>query len=88
MVYRLPGGLVPKCFPQLWAREMSTGAYLPRWLSCSTDDGTVQALVFVMDRASPAYIPALPEEEIPAIVRRASGRYGPCIDYVMQRRRP
>ncbi|WP_094840354.1 gamma-glutamylcyclotransferase [Bordetella genomosp. 11] len=84
VVYRLHGALVPKFFPLLWAREMSTGAYLPRWLSCATDEGTVRALVFVMDRASPAYIPALPEEELLAIVRRASGRYGPCIDYVMQ----
>ncbi|ANN65788.1 gamma-glutamylcyclotransferase [Bordetella bronchialis] len=84
VVYRLQGGLVPRFFPQLWAREMSTGAYLPRWLSCATDAGTVRALVFVMDRTSPAYIPALPEEEVLAIVRRASGRYGPCIDYVTQ----
>jgi cation transport protein ChaC len=84
VVYRLDSSLVPKFFPLLWAREMSTGAYLPRWLSCSTDEGTVQALVFVMNRAGPAYIPTLPEAEILAIVRRASGRYGPCIDYVLQ----
>jgi cation transport protein ChaC len=84
VVYRLDGSMVPKFFPLLWAREMATGAYLPRWLSCTTDEGTVQALVFVMNRAGPAYIPTLPEAEILAIVRRASGRYGPCIDYVLQ----
>lgn len=83
VVYRLPGAVVPRFFPALWQREMSTGAYLPRWLSCQTEAGTVKALVFVMNRSNPAYIPALPEAEILAIVRRASGRYGPCIDYVL-----
>jgi cation transport protein ChaC len=84
VVYRLHGASVPRFFPQLWLREMSTGSYLPRWLSCTTEDGPVKALVFVMNRASPAYIAALPDAETLAIVRRASGRYGPCIDYVMQ----
>jgi cation transport protein ChaC len=84
VVYRLSGAAVPEYFPLLWAREMGTGSYLPRWLSCATDEGPVRALVFVMNRDSPSYIPTLPEPEILAIVRRASGRYGPCIDYVMQ----
>jgi glutathione-specific gamma-glutamylcyclotransferase len=75
---------VPRFFPLLWGREMSTGSYSPRWLSCVTEEGPVKALVFVMNRASPAYIAALPEPELLAIVRRASGRYGPCIDYVVQ----
>jgi len=63
---------------------MSTGAYLPRWLNCTTEAGTVKALVFVMNRANPAYIRALPEPELLAIVRRAAGRYGPCTEYVVQ----
>ena len=57
---------------------MSTGAYLPRWINCSTEAGQVRALVFVMNRDNPAYIRALPEPELLAIVRRASGRYGPA----------
>jgi cation transport protein ChaC len=84
VVYRLDGATVPRFFPLLWGREMSTGSYLPRWLSCVTEEGPVKALVFVMNRASPAYISALPEPELLAIIRRASGRYGPCIDYVVQ----
>lgn len=63
---------------------MSTGAYLPRWLRCATEHGPVNALVFIMNRANPAYIRALPEPELLAIVRRASGRYGPCTEYVVQ----
>lgn len=84
VVYRLAGSQVPTYFPALWDREMSTGAYLPRWLNCTTEAGSVRALVFVMNRANPAYIRALPEPELLAIVRRAAGRYGPCTEYVVQ----
>ncbi|AWP81415.1 gamma-glutamylcyclotransferase [Bordetella bronchiseptica] len=84
VVYRLAGRQVPDYFPALWDREMSTGAYLPRWLRCATEHGPVNALVFIMNRANPAYIRALPEPELLAIVRRASGRYGPCTEYVVQ----
>jgi len=82
VVYRLPGSVVESAFATLWQREMSTGAYLPRWLSCDTDAGRVSALAFVMNRAGPAYAGALPEDDILAIVRRASGSYGPCTEYV------
>ena len=84
MVYRIAGAHVSECFEALWRREMSTGAYLPRWLNCSTDGGTVSALVFTMNRASPSYIQELPEAELLAVIRRASGQYGACIDYVTQ----
>jgi len=84
MVYRLAPDHVPQAFPALWDREMSTGAYLPRWLKCNTRQGPVRALVFVMDRSNPGYVSTLPEPEVLAIVRRATGRYGPCTDYVLQ----
>lgn len=84
MVFRLAGDEVPTHFPRLWEREMSTGAYLPRWLNCETDEGPVKALVFIMNRTNPAYISTLPDDELLAIVRRASGKYGPCTDYVME----
>ncbi len=84
VVYRLAGDQVPAYFPALWEREMSTGAYLPRWINCATDAGPVRALVFIMNRDNPAYIRALPDAELLAIVRRAAGRYGPCTDYVVQ----
>lgn len=84
VVYRLQGSLVPDFFVALWQREMSTGAYLPRWLTCTTDQEPVRALVFVMNRDNHAYIPSLPDDEILAIVQRANGRYGPCVDYVTQ----
>jgi cation transport protein ChaC len=51
---------------------------------CSTAEGPVRALVFVMNRDNPGYIKNLPQEEVVAIVRRAAGRYGPCTEYVVQ----
>jgi len=81
-VYRLHADCVADVFPALWHREMSTGAYQPRWLACDTDTGKIRALVFVMDRTNVGYAGALPMNEVLAIVRRASGRYGPCTDYV------
>ncbi len=84
MVFRLHGDVVRERFTALWQREMSTGSYLPRWIRCATNEGPVSALVFVMNRASPAYIATLPDAEIVSIVRRASGKYGSCTDYVTQ----
>ena len=57
VAYRLAGDQVPDYFPALWDREMSTGAYLPRWINCSTEAGQVRALVFVMNRDNPASHP-------------------------------
>ncbi len=84
VVYRLSGKEVPDFFPKLWAREMSTGSYQPRWQRCTTPEGPVLALAFVMDRDCPAYISALPRAELLAIIRRAKGKFGPCTDYVVQ----
>jgi len=50
IVYRLPGSVVESAFATLWQREMSTGAYLPRWLSCDTDAGRVSALALITDQ--------------------------------------
>ena len=84
MTFRIHAKSVPETFEALWRREMATGAYHPRWLRCDTPDGPVKALAFVIDRTSAGYVKALPEHETVQIVRRASGRYGPCTDYVVQ----
>jgi cation transport protein ChaC len=83
----MAGAGVSDFFPKLWEREMSTGAYLPRWLRCTTDQGDVTALVFIMNRENPAYISALPREELLAVVRRATGKYGACTEYVLETHR-
>lgn len=82
VVYRLPGSVVESVFPVLWQREMSAGAYLPRWLPCETGSGRVPALTFIMNRSSSAYVGRLTDDDILAIVQRATGSCGPCTEYV------
>lgn len=84
MVFRIPAELVPETFEAVWVREMSTGAYLPHWKTCQTDQGEVSALAFVINPEGPGYIQEPHEDDLIEIVLRASGIYGPCVDYVMQ----
>lgn len=84
MVYRLAASVVAQVFPQLWEREMPSGAYQPRWLACHTPTGPVQALAFVMDRRSSGYAGQLPDDQILHIVRRGVGKYGHCVEYVAE----
>jgi cation transport protein ChaC len=84
MSFRIRASEVTDTFETLWRREMSTGAYHPRWLRCDTPSGPVQALAFVMDRSNAGYVRGLAEHETVEIIKRASGKYGPCIDYVVQ----
>ncbi len=84
VVYRLDDAELDVIMPKLWIREMTTGSYVPRWLNCVTEQGPVQALVFVMNRDGPGYVGELPLQEQLAIIRRAAGGYGPCTDYVLE----
>ncbi|MCD8504766.1 MAG: gamma-glutamylcyclotransferase [Burkholderiaceae bacterium] len=84
LTFRIRANNVPSTFEALWRREMSTGAYHPRWLRCDTEKGQVSALAFVIDRKNPGYVTGLAENQTLDIVRQASGRYGPCVDYVVQ----
>lgn len=68
----------------LWRREMPSGAYIPRWLTCRTEAGAITALAFTMNRQTDAYVRDLPPEHLLHIVRNAHGSYGPCIDYVLE----
>src|SRR5690606_28984651 len=84
MVYRIPAAEVPHTLTALWKREMPSGAYIPKWLSCSTQPGEVQALAFVMDRSKDAYVSGLTHEQLVAIVRAAHGTYGSSTEYVLE----
>jgi len=84
MAFKIRAADVMNVFPSLWKREMSTGAYLPRWLRCDTDIGSVSALAFVINRHSPGYVKEPDSEHAIQIILRARGSYGPCVDYVVQ----
>ena len=84
VAYRIDTARSPETMEALWRREMPSGAYIPKWLNCRTEQGTIRALAFTMNRNTDAYVRDLPEEQLLHIVRNAHGSYGPCIDYVLE----
>lgn len=69
---------------RLWEREMPSGVYDPKWLACRTPHGPVRALAFTLSRRSPNHTGALPDDEMLAILRGATGRYGSTLEYLME----
>ena len=84
VAYRLPAQTILATFEKLWAREMSTGAYVPKWLRCSTPHGDISTLCFIVDRVAVSYVPKLEIDQTLEIIAHAHGRYGPCTEYVLQ----
>jgi cation transport protein ChaC len=82
VVYRLARERVEEELPRLWAREMPTGVYDPRFLPCRTAQGPVAALAFTLARRSEACLPRLGDEQLLHIFRHARGRYGSTLDYL------
>jgi glutathione-specific gamma-glutamylcyclotransferase len=68
---------------RLWAREMPTGVYDPKWLPCHTPQGRVPALAFALSRSSPSHTGPLSDEQMLDMLRHATGRYGSTLDYLL-----
>lgn len=81
MVFRVDKAHARQVMINLWQREMITAVYDPRWLTCQTPHGPVQALAFTLSRKSPNHTGELPDHEYCRIFEQASGRYGTTIDY-------
>jgi cation transport protein ChaC len=84
IVYRVPRERAAAELERLWAREMPTGVYDPKWLSCRTTEGRVQALAFTLSRSSPAHTGPLPDPQMIEVLRCAAGRYGSTLDYLLE----
>ena len=84
VVYRVARQRAEQELERLWVREMPTGVYDPRWLPCRTPHGTVRALAFTLNRASPAHTGEITEAEMLDILRHARGRYGSTLDYLLE----
>lgn len=84
VVYRIGRARAERELERLWAREMPTGVYDPRWLPCRTPHGTVRALAFTLDRASPAHTGEIADAELLDILRHARGRYGSTMEYLLE----
>ena len=81
-VHRLPDHSEEAELQRLWAREMPTGVYTPRWLPCHTAQGTVPALAFTLSRRHAACLAPMDDATVLDILRHARGRYGTTLDYL------
>ncbi len=86
VVFRLRRERADDELERLWAREMPTGVYDPRWLPARTAQGEVQALAFTLSRRSEALMGRLGDEQMLHILRHASGRYGSTLQYLVGHR--
>ena len=74
----------------LWAREMYSAVYRPTWVPLEPAPETrtggasapLAALAFVADPAHPQYCPPLSAAQQAHIIAGASGKFGPCADYL------
>ena len=83
VVDQLPQHRAEEELARLWAREMPTGVYQPRWLACHTPKGLVPALAFTLNRAHEAYLGPIDDKRMLHILRHARGRYGTTLDYLV-----
>ncbi|QPF73865.1 gamma-glutamylcyclotransferase [Roseateles sp. DAIF2] len=87
MLYRIGAARAEAVLRQVWAREMVSGVYRPRWLSCQPQhggQGVVPALAFTLSRRNPHWTGALSDAELLSVFRHARGRYGSTLDYLQR----
>ena len=84
MAYRIERQRVPAELERLWAREMPTGVYDPKWLAGRTAEGPVRALAFTLAHSSPAHTGPLAEPQMLEVLQHATGRYGSTLDYLLE----
>jgi glutathione-specific gamma-glutamylcyclotransferase len=82
VVYRLRPEHADEELDRLWAREMPTGVYDPRWLACRTAKGIVPGLAFTLSRRSDNHMGHIDDAQMLHILRHARGRYGRTLDYL------
>ncbi len=68
----------------LWEREMWTNAYTSEWVNVVVDGEDVCALTFVIRCDHPQFAGELSVEEQAGYIAAATGKYGPCDEYLEQ----
>ena len=82
VVFRIAAAVVDQETEFMWRREMFSGSYRPLFLEVRTPQGSVDALVFVMDRENPRYLPDLSERQAAQMIALAEGGLGPNFAYL------
>ncbi|MEI8719266.1 gamma-glutamylcyclotransferase [Mesorhizobium sp. ISC11] len=84
LAFRVPGDLRDEVMAYLRERELVTNVYLERLLKVRLDGGgTVDAVVYIVDRQHEQYAGALDAADAAVVVRGAVGQSGNNEDYVL-----
>ena len=84
MVMKIAREDAREALKRLWAREMPTDTYTPRWLRAQTASGPVPALAFTLPQGHPQITGNLPPERYAEIFAHSQGRYGSTLDYARE----
>ncbi len=84
VAYRVPAEAARDELTVVWRREMVTGAYQPRWVRVAVAEREVPAIAFVVNRAGPNYVGAMPREHVVERLAVAAGRLGSSADYLFE----
>ena len=80
--YRIAAAKLAEELDIVWAREMLTDAYRPRWVRVRTHDGLMRATTFVINHAGDRYAGRLPPHTVARHLATAAGSLGSCADYL------
>ena len=84
VLYELPRANIEVQLDQLFRREFTLKPInsAPRWIRVATSSGTIDALSFVMNRASPYYAGRLALDQVATILAKACGHWGSGAEYL------
>lgn len=87
MAFRVADADVGAATQVIWAREMVTGVYQPRWLKARLGTGAsarqTTVWAFVAERRHDQYVGRLSDTETVRLVRQGQGQAGPCLEYLV-----
>lgn len=83
LVYRIAAAEADEQLQSVFLRELLTGSYHPRWIGVRTGGERLRAIAFIANRDHRGYAGRLPPERVAHHVAEASGRMGPCRDYLV-----
>jgi cation transport protein ChaC len=84
VVFRLPPDNLEGQLQKLVRREITVKPpnNIPRWITVGTDQGSLRAIAFVMNRRSRFYTGKLPPEEVAEVLAKACGHWGSGAEYL------
>lgn len=84
VLYRLPSQNLEAQFGKIFRREftMKPPNSMPRWITVQTNQGTIRAITFVMNRDSPLYVGRLSLDSVADVLAQACGHWGSCAEYL------